>query len=542
MPNEKLTGQQQFGILSPQIGGGVREDMPNITLEKAFSPESENVIVRHGEVQRLRGRLKEFLDSSNDKVKATDENPIIKYHRHITTAGIEYEFAFTKAHAYLWNSATLALDLMFTCTADCELWSVISGKTGDTTQGIIATNGIDYVQVWHDSTPATAFAALDTATGLDLAGTGTKLTTAKYVVGYENYTVFLYTTEGGTVYPNRGRWSTLNTPDDYDENGTGDTGAVEIQGGGFIKGAAKYGTTFEYLMIFKTKSVRRFWLVTGDDVFNNAIESSGFGLLATNSLVRGKEGGLYFIASDYTARELRSGIISRALDKTIKNINVTYEADIAGTYIDEYEQVWWSIPYGDSATGLNRVAFLNPPNKTWGTVDVAIRAFGDYSRQTAWTIDTWPYATIDGISQPTIDDVENIVGFPLDLASDYDGYTYSLHQAETDDGDDYTGTFVMTTDLADKQAVNIYKRVNEISLFFKREGTGTALLYVKRDNEANWQEVDSSIDLTSDGAEEILEIKIPCDIRAKHFLFRITGTNAFRFIGLISKHSFDGDR
>lgn len=524
----------KFGLLSPTAG--VREDFPSIFLDKSFAPESENTFIRYGEIHRMRMRLKELLDASNDKVQTPDANPVIKYYRHVTTSGIEYLFGFTKAHAYLWSTSSKAWGTRHTCGSDCTHWSVASYKGK-----VIATNGVDKVLVWSDTTQATSFAALDGSDGLDLDGGSTYLTAAKYVVIYENYVILGYVTEGGTVYPYRLRWCTLGDETDWDESGSGDTGVLNIKYSDYIMGFSTYGNTFEYLIIFQKNSIDRMWLVEGSVIFNKAPLSSKVGLLAPDSIVKDMAGDLYFLANDFSIRELNKGIVSGPIDKTVKSINPEYAEYACATFIDEYNQLQWSIPYGSGATGNNKVIAYPPDSKKWAAHDLAISAFGDYTRQSVYTIDTWPYSSIDAISQPTIDSVENVVGFPLDICSDYSGYTYNLHAAENDATEEYTGKVILTTDLAEKQALPFYKRVTNMQHIFRREGTGTALIEVKEDNGANWQS-QGSVALTSDNGEEILRIEQPCDLRARHFLLKISATNLFRYLGTIFDFELDGDR
>jgi len=75
------------------------------------------------------------------KVQTPDENPIIHYHRFTKrSTGSEYLLVFTKAHIYHWNTATLAFDLKFTCSEDCENWETVNYN-----DKVIATNYIDKV-------------------------------------------------------------------------------------------------------------------------------------------------------------------------------------------------------------------------------------------------------------------------------------------------------------------------------------------------------------------------------------------------------------
>ena len=72
---------KNFGIFSPVLG--LRKDFPSILLEKAYNPDSENIIFQKGEVHRAKMRLKELTDATLTKVQTPDTYPIIHYHRFV---------------------------------------------------------------------------------------------------------------------------------------------------------------------------------------------------------------------------------------------------------------------------------------------------------------------------------------------------------------------------------------------------------------------------------------------------------------------------
>lgn len=130
-------------------------------------------------------------------------------------------------------------------------------------------------------------------------------------------------------------------------------------------------------------------------------------------------------------------------------------------------------------------------------------------------------------------------GTNLFICGDYTGYSYQLMKSETDDGGTYTGYFVISTDLTNKQGLAFYKRILDLHLYFRSESSGTALVEVKRDNEADWQTV-GTVSLT--GTEDIVILHLAPDIRAKVFLFKISATNFFRFLGVLFEYLPEGLR
>ncbi len=125
------------------------------------------------------------------------------------------------------------------------------------------------------------------------------------------------------------------------------------------------------------------------------------------------------------------------------------------------------------------------------------------------------------------------------LISDYSGYSYKAQAARTDNGVVYTSYFVISTDLTNKQGLAYYKRILDLWLYFKNQISGTVTIEVKRDSEPTWQDVG---EVTLYGAEEILLKHLATDIRGKHFLFKISSTNDFKFLGVMIESLLEGDR
>lgn len=121
-------------------------------------------------------------------------------------------------------------------------------------------------------------------------------------------------------------------------------------------------------------------------------------------------------------------------------------------------------------------------------------------------------------------------GTLINICSDYSGYTYKLMRSETDDGEEYTAYFVISTDLTNKQGLAYYKRILDLWLYFNKEDSGSANVYVKRDSEPDWQTVGT---VTLTGTDDIVIKHLAPDIRGKHFLFKISASNPFEFLGCL---------
>ena len=192
--------------------------------------------------------------SGNVFVGAT---PVIKYHRHVRKGtGAEHLLLGTKYHILLWLQSNKSLTVKWT-TLDPA--NVFRWEIKDHLRNVVATNNSDFVLWWNiDGSSSNDFAALDGATGIDYEGTGNKLTKCKHLTSYETYLILGYTTEGGTVFPQRERWAgraTGGSTIDFDENGSSDAGSRDFTTtSGFLMGFALHG---DDLVISKSDSMHR---------------------------------------------------------------------------------------------------------------------------------------------------------------------------------------------------------------------------------------------------------------------------------------------
>lgn len=466
-------------------------------------------------------------DEVGAKVQAPDGNTILHYHTLVVTnTGTEYLFAFTKAHAYLWSSSWSAFILKFTCGSDCLQWD-----TATFNDKLIATNNVDLVQVWG-ATVADLFAVLDDANGLDTGG-GVYVKKAKYVIEYEGYLIVGNIDINGVRKANNFKCCKYGDETTWDSS---DAVLKVIRGGGELRGFGKWGG---YLVIAQASQIRYLWHVEGAEIFRIDEFDSALGCIAAHSIVTDKEGRLYFLATDYTYRRLPGfEIVSDPKDKVFKNINPELEEYIEAAFIDETGQIVLSVPATGVATANNKILTVETRGLRWGELDMAVAAFGEYTRQEAYTIDTIPFGSIDAIGWESIDAIENIPGFPLDLCSDYSGYTYTMYGAEKDAGEDYTGYFVINTSLLMQEVDKRYglglrrkKRLEAMKVWLYSGGAGDEFtVSVKCDTEPAWSACDA---VSLAGTAEILELDVTgVDFRARNFLIKGSATNKFRFVGI----------
>jgi len=538
---------ERFGIFAPVMG--IKQDFPSILLPAAFTVNNENVMLRRGEIHRATMRAKELQSSTGGEepvfthVQTPDTYPILCYHWYEDKDGGGFLLAFTKAHIYHWNTGTSAWDEKFECSSNCDDWSVVTFNDDTLGPIVVATNNVDKVQWWKGTGN---FAVVDDAdNGIEVADDEVYLTKAKYVAVFENYLFLANVTVGGSAKRQALYWSKIGQYEEWNSSDAGsDAGSKVFPGGDQIMGLGNFQ---DFLLIFKERSFYRMWLVSTDDVFNSAVMSESLGTYAPHSIVNGIAGDLYFFASDYTIRQVRGAlndysVISDPVDIFVKDIPPEYVHKIQATYVYEYGEMWFAIPCKTNVpmsegevTENNRV--LVYLDGRWCSRKMPVVAFGEYERETAYTIDTIPFPSIDEIGWDTIDNIVADANFRTDLCSDNNGYSYAPHNSELDAGNDYTGYAVLSTDLAEKHALATFKRLSKIKVYARREGAGELTVELKRDHETAWQPV-GSVSLA--GSKDILVADLPCDYRARHFLLKISAMNHFRFIGVVFEYILVG--
>ena len=471
--------------------------------------------------------------------------PVIKYHRHIRQGtGTEHLLLGTKYHILLWLNSDKSLTVKWTnvTPASVSRWEIT-----DHLRNVVATNNSDFVLWWNvDGSVANNFAALDNANGIDYEGTANRLTKCKHITSYERYLILGYTTEAGTVYPQRKRWAGLATGGstiDFDDTGSSDAGSKEFTTTpGFLMGFARHG---DDLVIAKEDSMHRAWLVTADTVFEYEEYTLKMGNLSADGLVNDKAGRLYWIASDLTIREINTPQpISTAVDISVKGLNTAQSEFIQGTYIDEFEEIWWAFASGGNSTNDTIVAF-HPDSGRSFIYKIPVRAFGDYTQQVAFTYDTLTFGNYPnwGADWLIYDTQRNVVGFPQDLASDYLGNTFDLHRADKDDGNDFTGKLILSTTLTVPKSLNVKKRINNgVDVIMNRKSSGSVTLYTKRDTEASRQLLGTASMIDAASPETVI-VHVPFDKRARSFQFELETIDQLELLGLMFREfEFDDGR
>ncbi len=467
------------------------------------------------------------------KVGFPDGNPALDYQTLTLSDGTERLCGFTAGHIYYWNTTTTEWSVLHTCASACTYWSVT--KYGD---NLCATNNVDRPVYWNGNT-ATTFTNIDTQY---TSSSATYIAKAKFIASYHNY-LFLGNVElaNGTRQQSYVYTSTIAEGLDsagWQQIAGADAGSYYIEGEGEITGG--FGKYQDYLLIFKRRSIRKFFFTGLSIPFEQSEVSPDIGCIAPGSVGNDSDGDCYYYGTDKAFHGVANGNVSQAVDKTARDINPSLLEGMRFIAVDEYKELRWAVPYGNSATANNKIMVYKPGEKRWDTdIDIAVTAFGTYTQQSNWTWDTLPFNSWDEWGWDSWDAVDASSDFPVDICSDASGYTYQLHGGYLDNGSEYTSSFEISTDLADKKGLMFYKRVEQIYVYVQKETSGTLTLKAKRDDEESWQSL-GTVSLTGTGT--ILRQRLAVDITAQRFLFEISGTSAFRFLGCEFEFNVAGSR
>lgn len=529
----------KFGIVNDVLGQ--RVGFPHIKLPAAYAlAESQWMAYREGAMRRIPGRMPAFL-SGGSPVQTPDANPIIRWHKHVRNTGEETLFAFTKDHAYRWNAGGGAWVTAWTCSTSCTHWS-----TADCGPYIVATNQIDKVIKWLDTAPTDPFSVLgDPTNGLDI-GDSNWCVKANYLIEAESYLILMGTTDAGTYKPNRRRWCSWGDLTDWDSSDTksGDAGYNDLEANNVISGCGIYGVGGATRVItFTQKLIDMMWLTEDVTVWNSETVIQGIGCPAPDSIVTEPSGNLWFLATDQTIRQLfASGPASADIAQTVRGLHPDKLSESRAVYVPGLDHLWWSVPQNLDSTGNDLILMLDRQTGFWNTAPMDVAAFGAYTTQSAYTIDTIPFPTIDTIAWPTIDHAGGGVGYPLFIASDYAGYGYSCLADTKDKGVAYTGRLALATDLAQSGAVTEFKRAHGLWLFLAPGAASDMVsVSIRTAAKASYRFL-KNVDLTLDGDGVEIIRWLPFDARFRHCCLKLESASPFAVIGVVFDFDFDGDR
>ncbi|MFA5382219.1 MAG: hypothetical protein WC356_03570 [Candidatus Micrarchaeia archaeon] len=481
--------------------------------------------------------------------------PVMKYHYYKKpSTKTESLFVATAYHIWLWNNSAKTLEVKFTCDtpASVKSWQIVTHSDFN----VYATNNVDLVQMLvGENLPTAGFDDLGGDEGIPIDGTldgegkaVNFIVKAKIIISYQSYLFLGYVTyNSNDVFNNRIHWSSRASAfwddsgdGDWNINGSGDAGLKDFTNDSDV--LTGFGKWNDYMVVFKQNTHHTGWLVTDETVFNWREEDLKVGAIGADSIVNDKQGRLYWFASDFSIREIRTqSEISIPIKDTLVNIATGSDANaenyaeyIQAAYIPEYRSVYFAIPYGVTTTN-NKVVEFNTDTGNFFVYDMAVSAFGHYTRQVQYTYDTLPYSTYDewGLAWLMYDINRNSVGYAYILASDYSGNTFALHQSTKDVGEAFNGTLVFNTTLSQPKNLPYRKRVNNGATFiFNRKITGTVTIYIQPDTKKDWTTL-GTVSLVDATEPDMVSVHLPFDTAFKTAKFKLESPDDMEFVGAL---------
>lgn len=198
------------------------------------------------------------------------------------------------------------------------------------------------------------------------------LTKAKHLTVFENYLILGNTYEHTSYHYQRARWNSIGDEANWL---TGTRGSMEVGQSDKITGFGHYQG---FLIIFKESSYFKVWLVGLPFVFNKIRLSKEIGCQCSHSIVNDSKGRLYWFSSEGTFKEISAGTISDDIQTdVVAKIQPDYVELIKGAFINETEEVLWSIPV-ESDKNNTLVSFKEGK---WLIIDSAVPAFGEFKEE-----------------------------------------------------------------------------------------------------------------------------------------------------------------
>lgn len=343
-------------------------------------------------------------------------------------------------------SQLLALDVkrLYKWDVGNELFQDVSGSdtfTGDESnlfqitswKGIAyMTNNNDRPYYYDDATPT--FAVMN----MDIDGdTSNEVTRVKFLFPFAGRLVALSTTEDGTAYPQRARWTALATG----WSGTIATGATawdEAVGGGFID--ADTGEDIVSFAFAKDRVVVAFedsiWTLvdTGDVELPLRWERIDEDQLidARMGSISWRQTGLFFGTSGITAAD---NFTVQPFDARIPNVvddfDGTAQSNVFAGHNREARQIWWLYPSAGNSIP-DKSLIYNTEDRSFSKYELNFMVMAQFSssQDSTWSsiLDTWEQLDRPWFSFAT--QAQN----PIVLAGDKYGFVHQLNRGGTDNG------------------------------------------------------------------------------------------------------------
>lgn len=446
-------------VRAPDKGIIKKEEFPiDLIPDRAWS-DGNNVRFGSGYVEKVGGWTK-FITQQLD-------GPIIAIDNYYKFNGDEYLMIVTPTTIYQYDVTTnTALDISTTSLLTGTVDNIVITETAR--DMFVITNGKDTVRSW-DGVSET-IVDLPGLTDCVNAGqtAGITVNNARCLAYFNNFLILGGTTEDGTAYPQRLRWSQIGNIQKWklETNGSGQAGHGDMTDG--VDWIVRLLPFKNYLVAYKERSIQVITYVGGTEIFDKWPAIAGTGLLASKAIVDLGDEHLFLGPDNFYSFNFQEVLV--AGDDIAKDFFSQLDPDKANLttafVVEENSEVWFAYVSTNSSNGLHDKAVVyNYETKAWSFRDMPMTSFGYYRAKTNTTIDSFDI-DIDSMNS-NFDDSQNLANAPINLCGDAQGYIYVL-SGHSKDGADLP-CFVRTK-LFDFGRPDLLKRAKRIQFMISREG------------------------------------------------------------------------
>lgn len=312
------------------------------------------------------------------------------------------------------------------------------------------TNGVDAPKEFDGTT-------IETISNLPSSGNFA----CRIIIIFNNYLLFMHTTEAGTLFPQRVRWSNPGVDNAFNES-VNFRDLYESED--FIVAAEGLGS---FMIIYKERSIyRQEFLGLADQTWNFIRTIDAEGTFNQDCVINlGDEhiffgnANIYRYDGNFNIDPIGDAIFPKLFSQA-GELNPTYASRVFGVYVEELDEAWWFYPSGSDEFPMNIIK-LKVSTNAWSEREFVdeftgfgfFRAQGDVTWATAsgtWAAFTGPWVSKEiQANAPTIHLLSktNLRVYDYDYITALDNGSAIAYTVETKDF--YISNFLLRFDRYD---------------------------------------------------------------------------------------------
>lgn len=349
-----------------------------------------------------------------------------------------------------------------------------------TSDNIYWTDFANAIQVYDGGEYSSNLGGLETGDTISGIGVLSDNVKAKFIRAFEGFMLIAHTTENGTTYPQKIRWSQYDEYEEWanEEDGTGQAGFLTFTGPDWIM---KLQQLKREMIIYRERSIEAMSYIGLPDVFAFRRAETGVGLLASKALVDLGDRHIFVGPDDFysyngiSLTPIGSSSVTREFFDTM---NPAKRDKVIAFYIEEEGEIIFCYSTTDNDVADKALCYNIIFDKWSGPRDMDATAFGYYEEQ-----DTKTWDTLSG----TWDDQDYAwdsrtlkSNNPINLTGNDDGLVFKFDGVATADGADLTATW--ESKLFDIGNPGNLKRVQRVRIDSSQTASLVGELYVGTSN------------------------------------------------------------